>query len=47
MLLDSRLFLEQFADLDDTDVQFLKPPATPHQLQTFFEECVRQIAGTL
>jgi len=47
---NSRLFLEQLvylADLDDAEVQFLKPAVTTQAVQTFFEERVREIARTL
>jgi hypothetical protein len=47
---NSRLFLEQLLyldDLDDTEVQFIKPVVTASKIQTFFEERVREIANTL
>jgi len=47
---NSRLFLEQLvylADLDDTEVQFIKPVVTAEEIQTFFEERIREIAVAL
>jgi hypothetical protein len=47
---NSRLFLEQLvylADLDDTEVQFIKPVVTAAEIQAFFEERIREIAVAL
>jgi len=47
---NSRLFLEQLvyvADLEDTEIQFLKPPVTPSELVAFFEERIRENADQL
>jgi predicted nucleotidyltransferase component of viral defense system len=47
---NSRLFLEQLvylADLDDAEVQFIKPAVSAQDVLTFFEERVREIARTL
>jgi hypothetical protein len=47
---NSRLFLEQLvylADLDDAEVQFIKPVVSSAEIQTFFEERVREIASIL
>jgi hypothetical protein len=47
---NSRLFLEQLvylADLDDAEVLFIKPLVTPREVQTFFEERIRELAATL
>jgi hypothetical protein len=47
---NSRLFLEQLLyldDLDDTEVQFIKPVVTPRDIQIFFEDHVRELADTL
>jgi hypothetical protein len=47
---NSRLFLEQLvylADLDDAEVQFIKPLVTPREVQMFFEERVRDISYTI
>ena len=47
---NSRLFLEQLvylADLDEAEVQFIKPTVTAQEVQIFFEERVREIAKTL
>jgi hypothetical protein len=47
---NSRLFLEQLvyvADLDDTEVQFLKSPVTAEQVRAFFEAQIRDIADTV
>jgi hypothetical protein len=41
---NSRLFLEQLVylgDLDDAEVQFLKPLVTPREMLTFFEKTIR------
>src|SRR5712691_2936874 len=43
---NSRLFLEQLvyiADLDDADIQFLKPLVTQRELVAFFEKRIREI----
>lgn len=47
---NARLFLEQLvyvADLDDAEIQFLKPLVTPKELVTFFEERIRENADRL
>ena len=47
---NSRLFLEQLvyvADLDDAEIQFLKPLVTPRELVAFFEERIRESADRL
>lgn len=41
---NSRLFLEQLVylgDVEDTDIQFLKPAAEPAQVLAFFADCIR------
>ena len=43
---NGRLFLEQLvylSDLDDTQVQFIKPAVTPLDIQRFFEERIREV----
>jgi hypothetical protein len=47
---NSRLFLEQLvylSDLDDTQVQLIKAVVTPQEIQTFFEERIREIGHEL
>jgi hypothetical protein len=47
---NSRLFLEQLVyldDLTDTNVRFIKPEVTPRDIQTFFEDRVRELGDTL
>ena len=47
---NSRLFLEQLvylADLDDGEVQFIKPLVTPREVQTFFEDRIRELGHTI
>lgn len=47
---NARLFLEQLvyvADLDDSEVRFIKSPVTPRDVQTFFEERIRDLANTI
>jgi Nucleotidyl transferase AbiEii toxin, Type IV TA system len=42
---NSRLFLEQLvylADLDDAEIQFIKPLVTPNELLAFFEDRIRE-----
>jgi hypothetical protein len=42
---NSRLFLEQLvymADLDDAEIQFIKPLVTPKELLAFFEDRIRE-----
>jgi hypothetical protein len=42
---NSRLFLEQLvyvADLEDAEIQFLKPLVTPRELVSFFEDRIRE-----
>lgn len=47
---NSRLFLEQLVfidDIQDTEIQFLKPPITPNALVAFFSERIREGATQL
>ena len=47
---NSRLFLEQLvylSDLDDIEIQFIKPTITPQAIQRFFEERIKEIADEL
>jgi hypothetical protein len=47
---NSRLFLEQLVyldDLADTNVQFIKPEVTPHDIQRFFEDRIREMGGQI
>ena len=47
---NARLFLEQLvylADLDDGEVQFIKPIASPREVQTFFEDRIRELGDAL
>jgi predicted nucleotidyltransferase component of viral defense system len=47
---NSRLFLEQLvylADLDDGEVQFIKPITSPREVQTFFEDRIRELGDAL
>jgi hypothetical protein len=47
---NSRLFLEQLVfltDLTDIEIQFLKPPVLPNDVQAFFEARIREIGDQL
>jgi hypothetical protein len=47
---NSRLFLEQLVyldDLDDAEVQFLKPLVTLREMLAFFETCIQESANQL
>ena len=47
---NARLFLEQLVyvdDLEDTEIEFLKPLVTPRELIAFFEDRIRECADRL